>query len=101
MIVLKTNRFSTAAKKLRKNQLDDLDGAVREIASRPDIGTSKVGDLAGVRVHKFRMLGQETLLAYTYDETGQTPTEEGSVPVVTLLDVGSHQNFYRDLKKAK
>ncbi|MBU0801066.1 MAG: type II toxin-antitoxin system RelE/ParE family toxin, partial [Alphaproteobacteria bacterium] len=54
------------------------------------IGEAKVGDLAGVSVYKFKMTGQLTLLAYSY--AGETIT-------LTLLAVGPHENFYRDLKK--
>jgi hypothetical protein len=36
------------------------------------------------------MINQLTLLAYSYD---------GSVLTLTLLAIGSHENFYRDLKK--
>jgi len=36
------------------------------------------------------MVHQLTLLAYNYDETDEN---------FTLLALGSHENFYRDLKK--
>jgi len=39
--------------------------------------------------YKFKMNKQLTLLAYQYDI--QTPS-------ITLLALGSHENFYRDLK---
>ena len=50
----------------------------------------KVGDLAGIRVYKFKMVDQLTLLAYTFEDETVT---------LTLLVLGSHQNFYRDLKR--
>ena len=58
--------------------------------ANPSIGEMKIGDLAGVRVHKFRVQQQEVLLAYEYNE---------SDIVLYLLKLGSHENFYRDLKR--
>ena len=90
MTILQTQRFRRAVKKLHPAQKKELDGAVRSIVENPEIGDLKVGDLAGVRVFKFRIQKQLTLLAYSYEE--QTIT-------LTLLTFGPHENFYRDLKK--
>ena len=49
-----------------------------------------MGDLRGVRVHKFGFLGQRYLLAYFVDESEEA---------IYFLAVGGHENFYRDLKK--
>ena len=43
-----------------------------------------------MRVYKFKMVKQLTLLGYSY--------EDGAV-VLELLTFGSHENFYRDAKK--
>jgi len=51
------------------------------------IGEPKTGDLAGVYVYKFKCVGLFFLLAYEFDPTTRT-----------LLLVGTHENFYRDLK---
>lgn len=91
MKIVQTRTFSIAIKKLHINQKKDLDDAVRVIIADPSIGESKAGDLAGVSVYKFKMVKQLTLLAYTYSD--QTVT-------LTLLSLGSHENFYRDLKKS-
>lgn len=48
-------------------------------------------DLAGIRVYKFKLNKQLTLLGYEYD--GETVT-------LYLLKLGSHENFYRDLKNS-
>ncbi|MBU0860213.1 MAG: type II toxin-antitoxin system RelE/ParE family toxin [Alphaproteobacteria bacterium] len=90
MNIVQTTSFARAAKKLHANQKKDLDAAVKAIMADPAIGEAKVGDLAGVSVYKFKMTGQLTLLAYSY--AGETIT-------LTLLAVGPHENFYRDLKK--
>ena len=90
MRFLVTPTFSRAAKKLRASQKAELDNAVGIIAEDPTIGDAKVGDLAGVRVFKFRLSNQLCLLAYTQvdDDT------------IKLLALGSHENFYSILKRS-
>lgn len=90
MQIVQTRRFKNTVKRLHANQKELLDEAVRTIADEPGIGEAKVGDLAGVRVYKFRMVNQLTLLAYLHE----TPADR-----LTLLTLGSHENFYRDLKE--
>jgi len=90
MNIVQTTTFSRTVKKLHKNQKADLDKAVKAIVDNPDIGEPKAGDLVGISVYKFKMVGQLTLLAYKYED--QTIT-------LTLLALGTHENFYRDLKK--
>lgn len=55
------------------------------------LGEGKVGDLAGVRVYKFKINKQLALLAYTFEERTIT---------LTLLALGQHENFYRELKRS-
>ncbi len=88
--VLQTTSFKKTVKKLNPNQKSDLDNAVHEVITDPEIGERKKGDLAFLRVHKFKMVKQLTLLAYIYEE---------NVLTLTLLMLGSHENFYRDLKR--
>jgi mRNA-degrading endonuclease RelE of RelBE toxin-antitoxin system len=88
--ILQTPTFKRAVKRLRKQQKQELDEAVRAIAQDPAIGEGKVGDLAGVRVHKFKMNRQLSLLAYEFLEADDA---------VKLLALGSHENFYRNLKR--
>ncbi len=90
MKIVQTARFASAVKKLHKNQKKSLDESVKYLASNPEAGELIKGDLAGIRVYKFRMVGQLTLLAYTYDD---------DIITLTLIALGSHENFYRDLKK--
>ena len=80
--------FGRKLKKIKPRQKKELDAAVLDILSDPDIGEKKVGDLAGVLVHKFKMNKQLTLLSYTYSATE-----------INLLTFGSHENFYRELKQ--
>lgn len=88
MKILQTTTFRRQVKKLHPNQKKELDEAVGKIADNPAVGEGKKGTLAGVRVYKFFMIGQLTLLAYTYDEDDDK---------LLLLALGSHENFYRDL----
>ena len=50
-------------KKLHRLQKNDLDTAVKAVAADAEIGVDKVGDLAGIRVFKFRMTNQLCLLS--------------------------------------
>lgn len=90
MELVQTRGFVKSVKKLHKNQKEALYDAVRKIMQDPELGNIKTGDLAGLRVYKFRMVNQLTLLAYTYEDSTIT---------LTLVAFGSHENFYRDLKQ--
>lgn len=90
MHVFQTNSFKKTLKKLYPNQKAELDEAVRAIIKEPLIGTEKAGDLSGIRVYKFHISNQLNLLAYAFD---------ANVPSITLLALGAHENFYRDLKR--
>lgn len=86
--VRQTNVFLRAYKKLHDNQKDAVDQAVADVVQDPAIGDAKKGDLAGVYVYKFDCVNQMFLLAYEFDPDTQT-----------LLLVGTHENFYRNLKR--
>ena len=88
--VLQTPLFVRQKKKLRKNQLVELDKAVREIVKNPNIGEQKKGDLKDIWVYKFRVDKNLYLLAYQSDKESRI-----------LIALGSHENFYRDLKRYK
>jgi len=81
--------FERVVKKLHSNAKKDLDKAVKALMGNPHVGELKKGDLNGIRVYKFKMVKQLTLLAYRYD----------APKCLVLLALGSHENFYRDLKK--
>jgi hypothetical protein len=90
MIINQTLSFKKSIKKLHVNQKKELDKAVRELIENPLIGEEKKGDLSHVRVHKFKMNKILALLAYEWEDSART---------LTLLKLGTHENFYRDLKK--
>jgi len=91
MRILVTPTFERAVKKLHRQQKAALDEAVRTIASQPEASETKVGDLAGMHVYKFRMGNLLCLLAYR-------ALNENTLK---LLMVGPHENFYRDLKRTE
>ena len=86
--VLQSAIFARAYKRLNKNQKVDVDTAIEVIVKSPEVGELKRGDLAGVYVYKFKSQIQLMLLAYEYDPLTRM-----------LLLLGSHENFYRDLKR--
>ena len=80
--------FKRVYKKLLASHQALVDDAVREVVADPDIGEAKKGDLAGVYVYKFPLNRQRMLLAYEWDSKSRV-----------LLLLGTHENFYRDLKR--
>ena len=91
--VLASSKFSRTVKKLHLNEKKIVDRAVSEIVKNPAIGEEKKGDLAGVFVYKFKIRNQEVLLAYRLQPGKIKPKE------VMLLTLGTHENFYADLKR--
>ena len=86
--VLQANGFRRTYKRLHPNQKADVDDAVAAIVGDPGLGEAKKGDLAGIFVYKFQCAGKLFLLAYEYDPATRL-----------LLLVGTHENFYRELKR--
>lgn len=86
--VTQTSAFARTYKKLHLPQKKDVDTAVEVIVSNPLVGDAKRGDLSGVYVYKFKSQTQLLLLAYEFDPQTRH-----------LLLLGTHENFYRDLKR--
>jgi len=86
--------FAQFVKKAHKPLQLAIADAVELVCESPDIGELKVGDLAGIRVYKFHFNRQEYLMAY------RPPIK--NLPLDFLIcdfyQVGSHENFYADLK---
>lgn len=80
--------FKRAYKKLAAGHRAAVDEAVRAIVADPRAGEAKRGDLAGVHVYKFTLNRQRMLLAYEWNPNTRV-----------LLLLGSHENFYRELKR--
>ncbi len=89
--IIQTRRFARQYKKLHDNIAADVDQAVVGVAANPEVGERKKGDLATLRVVKFRSQGQLYLLGYTVED---------AVRLVYLEAVSAHENFYRDLKRS-
>jgi len=66
----------------------EIDEQVKKIVDNPEIGNLKRGELRVVRVHKFKF-GNETILI-SYETTDD---------FLYLYTIGSHENFYKNLKK--
>lgn len=90
--VEQTRRFGRQYKKLQDNVAADVDSAVEIVADDPAIGERKEGDLVDLLVYKFRSQGQLYLLGYSVDDV---------VRLIYLEAIGSHENFYRDIKRVR
>lgn len=88
--VLQTPTFKKTVKKLKPNQKKELDAAVKALMENPSLGEQKKGNLGFLRVYKFKMNKQLTLLGYSFDDGTLT---------LELMALGAHENFYRDFKK--
>jgi mRNA-degrading endonuclease YafQ of YafQ-DinJ toxin-antitoxin module len=86
--IIQSPVFVKQKKKIHKQQIKDLDKAVKYVFSAPAIGDMKVGDLQGIQVYKFKSSNQQMLLAYEVVDS-----------TLFLYTFGSHENFYRALKK--
>jgi mRNA-degrading endonuclease RelE of RelBE toxin-antitoxin system len=86
--IIQSPVFARKKQKLQKNQLIALDKAIRTIAENPSIGAMKTGDLQGIQIYKFKSLNTQILLAYELTENK-----------IYLYAFGSHQNFYKALRK--
>lgn len=88
--VVQAPRFGKAKRRLPAAAQLEVDESVKGILADPLVGEPKVGALKGVRVLKFKIHAVQLLLAYRF---------EAKRNVVEVLDVGPHENFYRELQK--
>ncbi len=88
--VLQAPRFGKSKKRLPAAAQLEVDEAVKGIVKDPLSGEPKTGALKGVRVVKFKVSQLQLLLAYQFDPKRN---------VMEVLDVGPHENFYRELQK--
>ncbi len=91
MKILQSNLFIKTVKKLHKSEKELLDEVIKTLIAQPELGDLKTSDLNGVRVYKFKVNINQMLLAYRYQK---------ETLVLMLLAYGTHENFYRDLKKS-
>jgi mRNA interferase RelE/StbE len=90
--VSQTRRFLRQYKKLNDNIANDVDEAVVFLSGKPHSGERKKGDLSTLWVHKFNSGNQLYLLGYSIDD---------GLKLIYLESIGSHENFYRDIKRLK
>lgn len=81
-----------------KKQNEPLQAAIEDevllISENPHLlGELKIGDLADIRVHKFKFNRQEYLIAY------RCHVETIEILLIDFYKVGTHENFYTELKK--
>ncbi len=88
MKIYQSNSFARKVKRLKPSEKADLDQVVRGIIGNPSVGVEKKGDLKGIFIHKFKLHKDDYLLAYRI-------CSEKSLELIML---GSHENYYRDLK---
>jgi mRNA-degrading endonuclease RelE of RelBE toxin-antitoxin system len=88
--VVQAPRFGRSKKRLPAAAQLQIDEAVKGLLADPLSGEPKTGALKGVRVSKFKVGPQQLLLAYQFDAKRN---------VIEVLDVGPHENFYRELQK--
>ncbi len=90
MRIEQSNAFARRVKKLHATEKKALDKAIKAIVSTPSVGKMKVGDLASVQVYKYKYKTQQYLLAYRVSKDEL---------LLSLVALGTHENFYRDLKR--
>ncbi len=88
--VLALPKVNRVKKKLHPALQKAINVEVEKIAADPLMGSPKRGDLAGVYVHKFKHHTLQYLIGYLIDHDRRE---------ITLLAIGPHENFYRDLKR--
>ena len=88
--VIQTRRFARQYKKLNDKIAKDVDGAVVIVSNTPSISERKKGDLAALLVYKFKSNDQLYLLGYSLDD---------GLRLIYLEAIGSHESFYRDIKR--
>ena len=86
--------FAQFVKKQSKPFQAAIEDEVTFICENPETGEAKIGDLAGIRVHKFKFNRQEYLIAYS-----QSVDETVQILLIDFYKIGSHENFYSELKK--
>ncbi|MEI6612170.1 MAG: type II toxin-antitoxin system RelE/ParE family toxin [Polynucleobacter sp.] len=88
--VSQTRRFLRQYKKLNDKTAKEVDDAVVQVAKNPTIGEKKKGDLSELWVYKFKSNIQLYLLGYSIDD---------GLRLIYLESIGSHENFYRNIKR--
>lgn len=81
-----TPKFLKLKKKATKALQKGLDENIGVLLESPNLGELKKGDIAGVRVYKFKHADNQILIAYRVDIKDSK---------IILYAFGTHENFYR------
>lgn len=87
--------FAQFVKKAAKPLKLAVEDAVVAVCDNPEIGESKIGDLLGIRVYKFRFNRQDYLIAYRLRQNDAAL----EFLVIDFYQVGTPENFYERLKR--
>ena len=87
MKIIQSRSFEKKVKRFKKRDKKLLDEQIQRIVDNPAVGQEKKGDLRGICIHKFKIKTIEYLLSYRF--VGDA---------LELIMIGSHENYYRDLK---
>tara|TARA_B110000503_G_scaffold97360_1_gene146181 strand:+ start:2276 stop:2560 length:285 start_codon:yes stop_codon:yes gene_type:complete len=85
-----SKKFKKNYKKLNPSQQEELKSIIKHVQDNPNLGQLKTGDLKTVRVYKHTLGNQLFLISYTTCI---------KTDILTFRTFGTHENFYRDLKK--
>ncbi len=88
MKIYQSRIFENKVKKFSKQEKEKLDEEIKRIIEDPLAGEEKKGDLREVYIHKFKIKTIQYLLSYRMINDG-----------LELIMIGSHENYYRDLKR--
>ena len=86
--IIASNHIIKFKKKSNKKFQLVIDEQIKKIIDNPTIGEIKKGDLAGISVYKFKHNRQLYLLSY-----------ELKINTLYLYTIGTHENYYKSLKK--
>ena len=87
MKVIASPLFQKKFKKFRKNEQEKIESEIKKLLKDPSLGEAQKQDLQGILVYKFKVKKQQLLLSCKV-----------SKEALFLIAVGSHENYYRDLK---
>ncbi|AQV95667.1 hypothetical protein BJN34_17440 [Cupriavidus necator] len=92
--------FVQFVKKAHKPLQLAIEDEVEVVCADPGTGEVKIGDLAGIRVRKFKFNRQEYLIAYRLQGPGRRATgADLEMLWIDFYKVGSHENFCDGLKR--
>jgi len=87
--VFETPIFRKCLKKLSDQDVGVVEDEIDRVIENPELGEQKKGNLGYLRVHKFLLNKRQVLLGYSWIEEKLE---------LHLLNVGPHENFYKQAK---